>query len=105
MSKNERNEKDDDGTIENRVYLFESLARGFVEQAAGDLAGKNPARRARVLRALADLAYVSCAVADTQELSPKAVRRKVLDAIELEAPIEPAVEADEEDDEDTHAED
>ena len=103
MGKNEKT--DDDGTIENRVYLFESLANAFVERAAADLAGKNPARRARALRALADLAYVSCAVADTQELSPKAVRSKVLDAIELEAPVEPAAADEDDDDDDTHAED
>lgn len=78
MSKRDR----DDETIENRVYLFESLAKAFVEKAAGDLAGKNPERRSRALRALADLAYVSCAVADTQDLSPKAVQRKVLELIE-----------------------
>ena len=83
MSKNER----DDETIENRVYLFESLATAFGEKAADDLTGKNPERRSRALRALADLAYVSCAVADTQHLSPKAVRRKVLNAIELESPV------------------
>ena len=49
MSKNER----DDETIENRVYLFESLAKAFVEKAADDLTGKNPERRSRALRALA----------------------------------------------------
>jgi hypothetical protein len=70
----------DDGTIENRVYLFEALAKAFVERAAGDLSAKSPQRRARALRALADLAAVSCVVADTQHLSPKAVRRAVLGA-------------------------
>jgi hypothetical protein len=81
-----KTETDDDGTIENRVYLFESLAKAFVEKSADDLSAKSPERRARALRALADLAYVSCAVADTQHLSPKAVRRKVLAATGLEAP-------------------
>lgn len=71
-----------DETIENRVYLFESLAKAFVEKAASDLSGKNPERRSRALRALADLAYVSCAVADTQDLSPKAVQHKVLELID-----------------------
>jgi len=84
-------------TIENRVYLFESLARAFLEQSAGDLGGKSPERRARALRALADLAYVSCAVADTEHLSPKAVRKKVLSAVAL-APH--AREASAEDDDD-----
>lgn len=94
---------EDEGTIENRVYLFESLARGFVEKAADDLAGKNPERRARALKALADLAYVSCVVADTGQASPKAVRRRVLAAIGLEAPA--AASADDEGDDEPHAED
>lgn len=81
MSKNERAE----GTIENRVYLFESLAKAFVEKAADDLTAKSLERRARALRALADLAYVSCVVADGQASSPKAIRRKVLGAVSLEA--------------------
>lgn len=77
-------QKADADTIENRVYLFESLAAAYVERAAGDLGGKNPERRARALRALADLAFVSCAVADTQALSPEAVRAEVLKAVALE---------------------
>jgi predicted nuclease of restriction endonuclease-like RecB superfamily len=79
MGKNDKTE----ATIENRVYLFESLASAFLEKASADLTGKNPARQARVIRALADLAYVSCAVADSGHLSPKAVRRKVLNAVEV----------------------
>ncbi|MDX2010786.1 MAG: hypothetical protein SFW67_11365 [Myxococcaceae bacterium] len=81
-----KTETDDEGTIENRVYLFESLAKAFVEKSAEDLSAKSPERRARALRALADLAYVSCAVADTQALSPKAVRRRVLAATKLLEP-------------------
>lgn len=80
MSKRER----DEGTIENRVYLFESLAKAFVEKSADDLAGKSAERRARALRALADLAYVSCVVADGAAASPKAVRRRVLGVVGLE---------------------
>lgn len=72
----------DDDTIENRVYLFESLARGFVEKAADELGSKNPERRERAIRALADLAYVSCVVADTGHLKPKAVKKRVLAALE-----------------------
>ncbi|MBL8920141.1 MAG: hypothetical protein JNJ54_14845 [Myxococcaceae bacterium] len=105
MSKADK--EDDEGTIENRVYLFESLARGFVEKAADDLSGKNPERRARALKALADLAYVSCVVADTGQASPKAVRRRVLAAIALEAPVaeRPEDEESDEDGDDPHAED
>lgn len=67
-------------TVENRVYLFESLARAFVEKAADDLGSKNEDRRGRALRALADLAYVSCVVADGAQASPKALRRRILSA-------------------------
>lgn len=78
---------DDETSIENRVYLFESLARAFVERAADDLSGKSAERRSRALRALADLAYVSCVVADTGASTPKAVRRKVLAAIDQALPV------------------
>ena len=71
-------------TIENRVYVFESLARAFVEKSADDLGSKNPERRTRAIRALADLAFVSCVIADTADLKPKAVRKKVLSAIEVD---------------------
>jgi hypothetical protein len=77
-------EEQEHTTIENRVYVFESLARAFVERAADDLGSKNPERRGRAIRALADLAYVSCVVADTGGLKPKAVRKRVLAAIEEE---------------------
>ncbi len=73
-----------DDTIENRVYLFESLARAFVEKSADDLGSKNEDRRARALRGLADLAYVSCVVADGSQASPKAVRRRILSAAHLD---------------------
>lgn len=71
-------------SVENRVYLFESLAKAFIEKSADDLGGKNAERRQRALRALADLAYVSCAVADSGHLTPQGVREKVLGAISLE---------------------
>lgn len=95
--------RDDDSTIENRVYVFESLARAFVEKAADDLGSKNPERRTRAMRALADLAFVSCVISDTEELDANAVRRKVLDGIQLEqvhhdAPDEGGDEDEEEDD-------
>lgn len=76
-----RHEHDDD-TIENRVYVFESLARAFVEKSADDLGSKNPERRERAIRALADLAFVSCVVADTGHLKPKAVKKRVLAALD-----------------------
>lgn len=71
-------------TIENRVYLFESLARGWLEARADELDAKNPERRARALRALADLAYVSCAVADTGSWKAESVRQRVLQGVKLD---------------------
>lgn len=64
-------------TIENRVYLFESLAASYVAAAADKLSSGSEAERARALRALADLAYVSCVVADTAEEDAEEVRALV----------------------------
>ncbi len=67
-----------DDTIENRVYLFESLASSYVAAASELLGSENAAVRERARRALAELAYVSCVVADTQRLSAEEVRERVL---------------------------
>jgi hypothetical protein len=77
-------------TIENRVYLFESLARGYLESRAEELDAKNPERRERAIRALADLAYVSCAVADTATWKAESVRQRVLQGIKLDRRSAPA---------------
>jgi predicted nuclease of restriction endonuclease-like RecB superfamily len=73
-----------DDTIENRVYLFESLASSYVAAASELLGSEDAAVRERARRALAELAYVSCIVADTQHLSPEQVRERVLGAPEPE---------------------
>jgi hypothetical protein len=73
-----------DDTIENRVYLFESLASSYVAAASELLGSEDAAVRERARRALAELAYVSCIVADTQHLSPEQVRERVLGAPESE---------------------
>jgi hypothetical protein len=75
-----------DDTIENRVYLFESLASSYVSAASELLSSEDEAVRARAMRALADLAFVSCAVADTGHLSPEQVRQRVLGTPEPELP-------------------
>lgn len=69
--------KSDDGSIENRVYLFESLASSFVASASDLLSSGDEKQRARALRAIADLAYVSCVVADTADSSPDEVRERI----------------------------
>ncbi|WNG38441.1 hypothetical protein F0U60_35955 [Archangium minus] len=80
-------------TIENRVYLFDSLASSYVSVASELLSSEDEAVRARAMRALADLAYVSCVVADTGHLSPEQVRQRVLGTPDPEQPA-----PDEEDD-------
>ncbi|MDY7225098.1 hypothetical protein [Hyalangium rubrum] len=77
-----------DDTIENRVYLFESLASSYVAAASEQLSSDDEQTRQRALRALAELAYVSCVVADTQRLSPEQVRERVLGSFEPEQPPE-----------------
>ncbi|WP_426746837.1 hypothetical protein VZQ01_02580 [Myxococcus faecalis] len=72
--------KKSESSIENRVYLFESLASSYVAAASDALGSKDSAERERARRALAELAYVSCVVADTGDLSPEAVRERLLSA-------------------------
>ncbi|MBZ4415630.1 hypothetical protein [Myxococcus sp. RHSTA-1-4] len=70
--------KKNDTTIENRVYLFESLASAYVSAASEELGSDEPAIRERARRALAELAFVSCVVSDTAHLSAEQVRDRVL---------------------------
>ena len=65
-------------TLENRVYLFESLASSFLANA-GDALSRDKKARAGVLSALADLAHVSCIVADSGTASADEVRAQVLE--------------------------
>ncbi|MBM7115150.1 hypothetical protein [Archangium primigenium] len=67
-----------DDTVENRVYLFESLASSYVAAASEALASEDEAVRTRAHRVLADLAFVSCLVADTGHLSAEQVRERML---------------------------
>jgi hypothetical protein len=73
-----------DDTIENRVFLFESLARSYVAASSELLSSEDPAARERARRALAELAYVSCVVADTGYMSPEQVRERVLGIAEAD---------------------
>jgi hypothetical protein len=61
----------DEETIENRVYLFRDLASAWLSENGSLLAAKDGRKRA--LKALADLARVSCVVADTGDRSPEDV--------------------------------
>ena len=71
---------DESTTIENRVYLFKDLAAAWLTANPGALAAADPAARARALQALADLAYVSCVVADGEDEAPATVAGKVRQA-------------------------
>ena len=64
-------------TIENRVYLFESLASAYVAAQAEALTSADPEVRARTRQALAELAWVSCVVADTGDEDADEVRRRL----------------------------
>lgn len=69
-------------TIENRVYLFESLASSYVSAAADLIGSDDQQARARAMQALADLAYVSCVMADGGAKSAEAVRDAIAGAKE-----------------------
>jgi hypothetical protein len=71
-----------DDTIENRVYLFESLASSYISAASELLSSEDEKVRSRAMRVLADLAYLSCVVSDTGHLSPEQVRQRALGAPE-----------------------
>jgi len=60
-------------TIENRVYLFRDLASAWLVENGSLLADDESRKRA--MRALADLAYVSCVVADTEKDDADGVAR------------------------------
>lgn len=70
-------------TIENRVYIFDTLAEALLEGNGAELlTSTREGDRARALRALADLAYVSCVVADTGNLDAEGVRQRLLADVE-----------------------
>lgn len=70
---------DDDSTIENRVYLFKALAAAFLDNAGALLASSDDDDRSRAVEALAELARISCIVADEDEAAPSTVRNLILD--------------------------
>ncbi|MAQ17955.1 MAG: hypothetical protein CMN30_24555 [Sandaracinus sp.] len=64
----------DESTIENRVYLFKDLAAAYLSANPGALKG---AERDAGLAALADLAFVACTLADTEDLDPAEAAKRV----------------------------
>lgn len=67
-----------DDSIENRVFLFDSLAKAWLAHGGAELSAEKPSRRAKAMRALAELAWVSCVVADTADQPADAVRDRIL---------------------------
>lgn len=68
---------DEDSTVENRAYLFRELASAFLVEHGGGLVGDGDAR-ARTLRALGDLAYASCVLADRDDLEAAEVAARIV---------------------------
>jgi hypothetical protein len=78
-------------TIENRVFVFDTLAEALLSGPAGELlTSTRDGDRARAMRALADAAYMSCVVADSAGLDAEGVRAKLLAGVER-APTVPPV--------------
>jgi hypothetical protein len=64
-------------TIENRVYLFRDLAAAYLAEDGGKLTDRDAGQREAARIALADLAFIACVVADSEDLSPDEVRAKL----------------------------
>jgi len=79
-----------ESTIENRVYLFKDLAAAFAASQGQALTSGDPGTRARALRALGDLAYASCVVADTGHLEAGEVGELVAKGAPTPPPPAPA---------------
>ncbi len=69
-----------DSTIENRVYLFKDLAAAYLQAHGGLLSSPDHEERSRARRALADIAYVSCVLSDTEQLDASGVAALVAGA-------------------------
>lgn len=62
-------------TIENRVYLFRDLAGTWLAENGEMLTSEE--ERPAALRALADIAYVSCILSDTEDMDAADVAKEV----------------------------
>jgi hypothetical protein len=60
-------------SIENRVWLFKDLAAAFLMENGAALLSTDAGTRVRALRALGDVAYAACVVADSAKRDAKAV--------------------------------
>lgn len=52
-------------TVENRVYLFKDLAAAWLASWGDQLSSEDEAVRGRAREALAQIAYASCVLSDT----------------------------------------
>lgn len=66
-----------ESTVENRVYLFRDLAGAWLASFGDQLSAEDPAVRQRAKDALAQIAYASCVLSDTDGMDGKAVAKLV----------------------------
>jgi len=64
-------------TVENRVYLFKDLAAAWLASWGDQLSAPDEDVRQRARDALAELAYASCVLSDTDGVDAKAVAKLV----------------------------
>ena len=66
-----------ESTVENRVYLFKDLAAAWLASWGDQLSAPDEAVQRRAREALAEIAYMSCVLSDTDGVEAKAVAKLV----------------------------
>ncbi len=64
-------------TVENRVYLFKDLAAAWLGSWGDQLSSPDDDVRRRARGALAEIAYMSCVLSDTDGVDAKEVAKLV----------------------------
>jgi len=64
--------KKNSSTVENRVYLFKDMGAAFLAEHGAGLLGTE-AQRAKVLRALGDIAHAACVMADHGDIEGRRI--------------------------------
>ncbi|HNS97414.1 MAG TPA: hypothetical protein PLJ27_03365 [Polyangiaceae bacterium] len=66
-----------ESTVENRVYLFRDLAGAWLASFGDQLGAEDEKIRQRGRDALAEIAYISCVLSDTETLDAKSVSKLI----------------------------
>ncbi len=66
-----------ESTVENRVYLFRDLAGAWLASFGDQLCAEDENVRQRARDALAEIAYASCVLSDTDGMDGKTVAKLV----------------------------